>query len=412
MFKRAVCLVFALSIAPGGASALDWSIKGRVDEAVEASDNQFLKTALAGWSVGSYSTINTDFQARTPTSTFDFDGTGSYKKYWGPGLDGLTSEYIAYNLKARYELAGSLPENKTYFEVTRSAQNAALAVFNTLGITPTTNGQLIQTSALAGFSRQVTTQDTVGFWVRSIYTNYDPSSTGIPFTDTLASAAWKHRLNSVATLVGTSEIEYLDYQNVPGTRILITRNLGGIDATLSPLLTVKAAAGWSHLVTDNAFGTLIAVSPTGSPVSGLQSDFLAQFLISYKLMKTMTVYFNAERTLGPSIVGTILSRTSARAGLDYDVNELSTVSMYAEYVQLASPATTDFASATVQYTKRLTKTWTAKMSYTFLHRFTTTGNVLVDPITGGPTSIGLGPASSNNVLFVFSKSFVALPGGT
>lgn len=412
MFSKAGLALLVCLVLTAPARAVDWSVKGAIGEAVELSDNQFLKTALAGWSVGSYSTIDANFEGRTPTSKFDFDGSGSYRKYWGPGIDGLASEYISYNVRGRYEEAGKNAFDKSYVEAGYSQQSAALAVFNTLGLTSNASGMLNQTRVLAGLDRSLTTQDDASLWLRSVYTDYDPSSIGnVPFTDVLAVGTWKHYLNSATAVVGRSEVEYLNYQNLPATRVMIARNLAGIDVKLSPLLSVRGSAGLAYVHYENVFTTPVGIGTNGSPASSSLFDFISNILVSYRLLKSTTVYLEASRTVGPTIIGSILTRTNARVGIDHDINFNSTISVFGDYSRLVSPTSTDFASASVQYTERLTKTWTMKLAYTFLHRFTTGGNITVDPITGFPTNIGLGPASSNSVLFAFSKSFVALAPG-
>src|SRR6476619_5245750 len=92
-----------LGMAPSAALAFDWSIRASESETVELNSNQFLRSYPAG-SVGSYTTLSANAEARTPTTTFNLDGDGSYRKYWRPGVDGLTSEFLNYGFKARYEV--------------------------------------------------------------------------------------------------------------------------------------------------------------------------------------------------------------------------------------------------------------------------------------------------------------------
>ena len=94
MKRTAIAVSVCLGMAPSAAFAVDWSIKSSLSESVELNDNQFLRTPPAG-SVGSYSTITANAEALTPTSKFDFDSDGTYRKYWGPGTEGLPSDGIS-----------------------------------------------------------------------------------------------------------------------------------------------------------------------------------------------------------------------------------------------------------------------------------------------------------------------------
>src|SRR4051812_29586413 len=92
-----------MGLSPTAALAYDWSINSTLSQSVEFNDNQFLRTSPAG-SVGSYTSITGNAQARTPTSRFDFDGDGTYRKYWGPGAEGIPqTEFLNYGFKGRYE---------------------------------------------------------------------------------------------------------------------------------------------------------------------------------------------------------------------------------------------------------------------------------------------------------------------
>ncbi len=90
-----------LSLAPSCAFAVDWSLRSTLSESVELNDNQFMKTMLAGGTLGSYTTINADAEAKTPTSRFDFDSDGTYRKYWGPGIDGVRYDGVLSTMDSR-----------------------------------------------------------------------------------------------------------------------------------------------------------------------------------------------------------------------------------------------------------------------------------------------------------------------
>ena len=411
--KRAIIaasLFTFLSVAP--ASGYDWSIKGTLSEAVELNDNQFLRSMLAGGSLGSYSSVAATAEARTPESKFNLTSDGTYRKYYGPGVDGLPSEYINYGFRAYYERFGKVVGDRQFAEATYGQQSAALAVFNSLGLPNNASGFINQSTARVGWDQTLTSRDFVSVGLKSIYTDFDPANAGIPFTDVIAAGTWKHRLSPTVTLVSGTEVEQLHFQNVFGTNVLIVRGLTGAEAELSPLFSVKASVGGSFLQIQDGFVSL--ASPNLPPISGSSStvDWLANVRLTYRLTNTANIYLDANRTVGPSVIGSILTQSTIRSGINYDINSRNLLAIFAEYTRLQSPNTTDFVSANIVLANQITRTWTGKIAYRFIHRFTTTGSAFVDPTTGGPIVNGLGPANSNSILFVLSKSFVLLPSGT
>jgi hypothetical protein len=84
--------------------------------------------------------------------------------------------------------------------------------------------------------------------------------------------------------------------------------------------------------------------------------------------------------------------------------------------QTSSGTTSDFLSASITYGYLLTREWNAQLSYRYLHRFASTGassSLIFDPLTGIPLTPvnSTGPASSNSILVVVSRSVTLLPDG-
>src|SRR3954466_6475728 len=106
--RTAIAVSMCLGIAPTAAFAFDWSLRSTQSETVELNSNMFLRSSQLP-AVGSYSTITANAEARTPISKFDFDADGTYRKYWGPGVEGVPSEALNYGFKARYEAIEKTP---------------------------------------------------------------------------------------------------------------------------------------------------------------------------------------------------------------------------------------------------------------------------------------------------------------
>jgi hypothetical protein len=417
--KRTIIAVsVCLSLVPSGASALDWSLSSTLSESVELNDNPFLR-ALAAGTFSSYSTIVANATARTPISKFMFDGSVSYQKYWGPGIDGAPSENLSGGANFHYETYGKNNSDRQYLEAGWHRSTTAFALLGQLAIITPTRGFLDTTSAGGGIDRSITARDSVSLSAHSTYTSYDPGTGGTPFIDTLASGTWRHRFNSVATVSDSSDAEFLHFDNVLNTDITILREKAGIDAALSALLSFSGTAGVAYIQTERgspAF-SLIPVAPNASS-SGAVADWIGNMALTYKMFPDTTLSMTGVRSISPSAVGSLIKLTSIGAGLTRNVNSRQTLSFETDVSETTSLGTiSDFLSGSIVYNYLLTKEWTAQLSYRHLHRFATSGSssagFTIDPITGIPIPLatGIGPADSNSIMMVVSRSVNILPVG-
>jgi hypothetical protein len=244
-------------VVPTVALAFDWSLYSTQNETVELNSNQFLRSSQIP-SIGSYSTITANAEARTPTSKFDFDADGTYRKYWGPGVEGIPSESLNYGFKARYEAIEKTRSDREYIETAWRQQSTSLALLGQLGVVLPVSGFLDTLTANGGIDRSVTARDNVSLFAASTRTSYEPSSGGTPFTDTIAQGSWRHNFSSITTGSLSSQIELLNYDNASNSRIQIYRNQVGIDATLSSLLSFHGNIGAVNLITENGVNPLTA----------------------------------------------------------------------------------------------------------------------------------------------------------
>src|SRR5207302_6225159 len=103
---------------------------------------------------------------------------------------------------------------------------------NNLGVATTAQGFLDTSTVKAGIERNLTSLDFATLSARSTYTSYDPPNGGTPFTDSSVVGTWRHRLNSNLALTALSEFEWLNFNNLAQTRIMILRDTVGVDVTL------------------------------------------------------------------------------------------------------------------------------------------------------------------------------------
>jgi hypothetical protein len=402
-----------LGVAPSAAYALDWSLQTTQTETVEANDNTFLRTSPAG-TFGSYSTLTANAQARTPTSRFDFDGDGSYNKYWGPGTEGVASEFLNYGFRGHYETFGKNSSDREYVEGAWRQQSTALALLNDIGVATQVGGFLDTARAAGGIDRSLSARDSVSLFAASTRTSYEPSSGGTPFTDTVARGSWRHNVSSITTLNVSSEFELLEYDNATNTRIQIYRNQLGVDTTLSPLLSFRANVGAANVVTEDGANPLAGTGSNGLALTASSSllDWIGDATLTYRMFKDTTLSLTANQSIGPSVVGSLFKNDNITASLSHTINSRSSLSFSASGSRSISTTTTDFVSGSATYSYSFTQNLTAQLSYRYTHRFASAGGApIIDPITGFPTTSGTGAADSNSILLVVSHNYTVLPRG-
>lgn len=415
--KRAYIVIPAcLGISVTPALAWDWTATSSLSETVELNSNQFLASKSPGSTLGSYSTIAVDAQARTPTSRLILDGDITYQKYWGPGTENLPqTEFRQDGVKARYEVTGKTPGDLTYGEASFRESSTALAVLSNLGFATTAQGFLDTWTARAGIERNLTSLDFATLSARSTYTSYDPPSGGTPFTDSSVVGTWRHRLDANLALLGSSEIEWLSYNNLSNTEILILRDMAGVDATMSPLLSFRGMIGAAYLQASQSVGAtapLLPLNTTGT--SGSVADLIADAALTYKLLKNTTLTVTANQTVGPSVIGSLTKSTTIGAGVTHLINSRSSVSFASSATRQSTTSSSDFYSASITYSYQLAREWASQVSYRHLHRTGVTGGsgaVLFDPVTQIPILAGSGPADSDSIMFVLTHNFTLLAPG-
>ena len=410
MKRTAIAVSICLGIAPPAAYAFDWSLRTSQSETLEFNSNQFLRASPSP-SLGSYSTITANAQARTPTSKFDFDADGTFRKYWGPGVEGFPSENLNYGFRARYETIRKSSFDREFVEAAWRQQSTSLALLNQLGVVLPVNGFLNTLTASGGVDRSITARDQLSLFATSTRTTYEPSSGGTPLSDTLARASWRHNYSAVTTGVLSSEAELLNYENATSTRVQIYRNQLGIDTTLSPVLSFRGNVGAINLVTEGGVNPL-AGTGLNSPTSSSLLDWIGDAAITYRMLKNTTLTLLANQSIGPSIVGSLFKQNTVSASLNHTINTRSSLSFSASGNRQISTTTSDFVSASATYSYNFTRDLSAQLTYRYLHRFASRGGgSIFDPITGTPTVSGLGPADSNSIMLVVSHNYTVLPRG-
>ena len=401
MRTTAAAALMFLCVTPPAARAVDWSLRSTASETVELNNNMFLSPSPPGGTVGSYSTISANAEARTPTSRFDFDSHVNYNKYWGPGASELPdTENLAFGFAGHYETSGKSSADRNYLDAGYSQSSAAFALLGQLGVITNVVGSINTLNFGGGLDRSLSALDTVSLSARSTLTGYDPPSAGTAFTDTSATASWSHRLGSLTTISVTSNPEWLTYDNASGTNLVIVRNQAGFNTSLSPFLSFRGNWGAAYVQSENR----------GTPSSSA-TGLIYDMSLTYKALKNTTFTLAANQSVGPTAIGSLVQTSSVYATAVQTINSISTLSFSANFAQNTSVGTSQYVSASVTYSRTFAQEWTAALTYRYLHNFGTTGGtVALAPIVAGIPNVTLSSvASSNSLIVVVSKSITVLP---
>lgn len=413
VFAALLCII----VAPSCAFAADWSLQSTQTQSMELNDNQFLKSMLAGGTLGSYTNITANAEAKTHISRFNFDSDVTYKKYWGPGTEGVSqTEFLSDGFRAQYEITGKNRGERSYLEASLRQSSITEAVLNDLGITANVQGTLNVSTIRGGFDRAITHQDFVTLSAHSSYTSTDPAGAVPTFTDSNILGTWRHRLNGNLALTVSSEAEFLNYNNATSTRIVILRNNLGADATLSRVLSFRGSAGAATVIAEQSSSPTV---PIGTPTSSSVTGFITDMLLTYKMFQDTTLTLSGNQSVAPSVIGSLTQSTSVRAGLAYTINRHSSLSLSASASRLTSSTTTEFYSGSVSYFYDLARDWHFSATYRHLHRAATSSapsggsifNVAGIPPTLVTQAPGTPPADSNSLLLTISHSLTILPHG-
>lgn len=406
-------ILVCLSLSPAPALAWDWSLDSTASETLELNDNQFMRNMLAGGTLGSYTTVTANALARTETSRLTIDADVGYRKYWGPGTEGISqTESNSLGVNAHYVTWGKNPDDKDWLDGSFRQSSTLVAVLGDLGLATTAHGNVDRTMVGGGIQRSLSALDLVSLSATSTLTTYDPASSGTQFSDSSVTGTWRHQISPLTTVSATSQFEWLSYDTTPHNDIMILRNTAGFETSVSRLLSYGANVGVIYSDSEGGASSPLGPSPlaTTSVTGGSTVGFIGDAHAIYRILKNTTLNLLASQSVAPSIIGTLTKRSTLHAGLTQIINDYSSVSVAGDISQQTSSGTTnDFLSGSVTYNYNLARDWNASLTYRYLHRTATTGGGLLDPITGLPIAGGQGPASANSIMAVLSKHTNIIP---
>ena len=407
MKKSVFVISLCLGIFASRAFAAEVSIKGNINQRYDTSDNYFLVQSPKGVTVKSTTSGTFNFLAQTSDTSYLLNTNASYFKYLGPGADdagSLTSGTPASTTFSINHVATEL----TAFNFVSSWNRADVATTNLAqtGVA-TGSGSTNFFNVGVGATHDLSRIDTINWTANASTVSFtDPTST--PYNDFTSAISWNHTLSPTTNWVNSVSFDWFDQDDPAKSQRLFWRLTTGARSQISPRLTVNGNVGlvfvnsYQKNPTQSATPVIPSTSAPFQPIVGAGTGWVADVGLSYRLLKTTSISFNAANSIIPTLGGALQQSNSFGASLSHEINSLSNVSFTGSFTMTnassqasqfvaATGGSSDFLSASVSYGYKLTRDWYSNLSYTYLQRNDSTGTV-----------------SANMVLFSLSRDFTLM----
>jgi hypothetical protein len=330
--------VFIASLCLSGfastALAASVSIKGNVSETLTGSDNYFLSNSPSGPTGQTLSTATLDTLAQTPTTQYLLNTYYSYYKYFGPGAadQALTSGTPAH---ARFSVDHTTELAKFNFAASWTRADVATTQLQQSGFSSSSRGSFNTYTANGGVAVDLNRNDSITWTAQASTVSYtDPTQT--PYVDVTSAITWSHSLSATTTLTNSVSADWFSEDNAANSQRLFWTALTGVQSQLTRRLTVTAHVGvdfanaWQN---GNAaqqsstptvplilvpFGTLASLP--FQPQVGAANGWLADVSLTYDLLKTTRLSFNAGHTTVPLFTGQLQTSDSIALGVNHTLN--------------------------------------------------------------------------------------------
>jgi hypothetical protein len=384
-----MCLGPSASVAVAGAV----SITGNLNQTFDGSNNYFLSNQPFGRTYRSYSDLNLNALVATPDTRYSLNSDVSYYKYFGPGAHEQSLSW-GTPLSEQLTILHDTYYGKYNFSASWSRSDVETTSLRQTGVAAG-RGSIDNYDLNAGFSRELSQLDSFSWSSHASTVSFsDPGST--PYADFSSTASVRHRLTPLTSITQAIYFDWFFDDDVGHTERLLWRPTTSIDSQLTKRLNFNASFGVSFI---NAYQTTESPSlvssvfpnPPLGPVfgPGLQQQLGAAHgwdvsaVLSYQVFQDTRAALTVTHGTSPTFDGSLQQIESIAASLDHTINQLSSVSFYAQYsrsasggpnVDLSSSAATEFLSASANYAYTLARDWRSNVSYTYRQRMDATGS--------------------------------------
>ena len=243
-----------------------------------------------------------------------------------------------------------------------------------------------------GVTHDLSRIDTINWTVNATTTSFtDPSST--PYKDYTSAISWNRTLSPTTNWVNSVSFDWFDQDDPEKSQTIVLE----VDNRSSIANFTAADRQWQYwtrlcqFLSKESRPSTTPVTPSSSapfqPIVGAGNGWVADVGLSYKLLKTTTVSFNAANSITPTLGGALQQSNSFGMALSHQINQLSDVRFTSQFSVTNSSShsptvysrslggSSEFLSASVSYSYRLTRDWATNVSYTYLQRNDSTGTV-------------------------------------
>ena len=337
----------ALAVS-GPALATDWSLKFGAFQSITLDDNLDLE--------------EDDRDAGLTSSTaFDLNLLGlgkTYKMGFAPRVSIAKTFFSEEPDKWSYLPSGTLSlgtwtKLTTYDLVASVARSEASSNDLVEDVITTNEGDALTYAVTGTISHKVNRRNTISWMNSATLVDYTlPSDDLVPSVTLRTSGTWNREMSELISGNLTASAEYYDPDSLTVDERLLYRVTPGFNARLSKRLSVAGAAG------------VVMLDPEEG---GLAADMIFNASADYKL-KTTSYSLSASRDLSPDDDGSLNDRYSTRIGVSHQVNDLTTVGLFATYAWQTDAEGEESSAFTVSPTLnyQLSRDWTSSLSYRFV----------------------------------------------
>lgn len=370
------------------AYAGDWSLKAKVGEKAEFTDNYRNLADSDGFVATSRTEIYGDLSYLAHDRSFDLIADIVALRHFGEGADSL-SDKILPSFQADYHQ----DTKRNAFDFGASYSVEFIPALEQLDIGTDPNISNDDTRHTLGFSssmmRRLTPRSSIS-WNNSLFrTEYTGSGFDNLKADT--SLTWTNRLTKRTDGSLTLGFTWLTLDDEESTQRRIYRSRAGVSSQLTHNLKFGVGAGVNFVETRKT-----DIFQIGQPEqSDSKTGFLADARIDYQL-KALAIALSADYGFAQGTLGDLQNRANLNIVVSKPINERSSVSLSGNVQSSKNLGSDDDRvfgfSVSPNYTLLLTDEWTFQAGYRFVFKDTQDGH-----------------AKSNNVFFSMTRDFIAVP---
>ena len=383
MRKSVFVISLCLGVFASRAFAAEVSIRGNINQHYDVSDNYFLVQSPKGTTVKSQTSGTFDFLAQTSTTSYMLNTYASYFKYLGPGAADAGTLTSGTPASTRFSI-NHIATEQTAFNFVASWTRADVATTQLAQSGVATGGGSINTFGVGGgvihdLSRIDTITGTANYSTSTFTDN-----TTTPYADITAAINWTRILTPTTNWINSVSFDWFSQDNADQSQRLFWRLTSGVASQVSSRLNLFGNLG---LIFVNSYQNnpqaAIPVTPSSTvpfqPLVGAGTGWVGDIGLTYKLLKTTTISFNAAQSITPTINGSLQQAYTLGMALNHQINQLSNIAFTSQFsLTNASPqfsqftsvtgGSSQFISASVIYSYRLTRDWATNLSYSYLQR--------------------------------------------